>query len=106
MLKNNQTYAWIYAGSRDGIHVKSPGENFSAKDSITGACKDYDSRLRPWFIQSVYGRKNVIILIGNNNNFALSNQAQLTTTKASAFALLNSSYVDDKMAIITFSDKA
>jgi hypothetical protein len=62
--------------------------------------------MRLWFRQCVFGRKKIIPLIGNYNSFKLGNEARLNTVIASMKALINSTYLDDQMAIITFSDEA
>jgi hypothetical protein len=85
---------------------RTPGSRYNSFNTSTGLCVDDDVRARPWFTQAVHSRKNIIILLGIRNTINLGSGARLIAMKSSVQALLDTTYIDDTLTIITFSNVA
>jgi hypothetical protein len=90
--------------SRDGLLRRTPGSRYNSYNISTNLCVDYDPRTRPWLTQSIYSRKNIIILLGVRNTINLGSGARLNAIKHSVKAILDTTYLDDTLTIIKFSN--
>ena len=54
-------FRWQYFGSTTGMHRTYPGHEWPR--NFIGFHVDYDPRLRPWYLSTVSGAKDVIIIL-------------------------------------------
>ena len=52
---------WQYFGAIEGLVRMYPGREWSV--NFAGFYKDYDPRVRPWFISATSGPKDVVIIL-------------------------------------------
>lgn len=52
---------WQYFGSMTGMHRTFPGHEWS--QNFIGFHMDYDPRTRPWYLGTVSGAKDVVIIV-------------------------------------------
>ncbi len=55
------SYRWQYFGAVEGLVRLYPGREWSV--NFAGFYKDYDPRVRPWFIAATSGPKDVVIIL-------------------------------------------
>ncbi|EDV25350.1 uncharacterized protein TRIADDRAFT_55341 [Trichoplax adhaerens] len=60
-LKKDNYLKWQYFGSKFGLSYTFPGRPWTT--NFVGFTKDYDPRLRPWYIAATSGPKDVVIVI-------------------------------------------
>eukprot|EP00761_Pharyngomonas_kirbyi_P012097 gb/GECH01012124.1/.p1 GENE.gb/GECH01012124.1/~~gb/GECH01012124.1/.p1 ORF type:complete len:1008 (+),score=235.65 gb/GECH01012124.1/:1-3024(+) len=93
---------WQYFGSQQGFQRQFPGREWSQNDD--GEYQSFDPRLRPWYVGSTSGPKDVLILfdssgsMGQNNRMAIAREATKT--------VLETLTVRDYVNVVMFSDSA
>lgn len=93
--------ASIYFGSHNGLFRMIP-----AKHQIQ--CWNYDPRRRPWFVAASSGPKEVVLILDISSSMAQSKtqSGRIKIAKEAAKIVIDTLTVSDKIAIVTFSDKA
>jgi hypothetical protein len=99
-----QSYSYSYFGSNSGAFRVSPG--FRYDHLSENQCVDYDPRMRPWYVNEAYNRKNLIILVESSSLMGLDGGVKLNSAKNSLKALVNTLDFDDTVNIIKYSDTA
>ena len=103
---------WSYFGSHNGIWRAYPGD---ARTRTEEGCREYDPRVRPWYLSAASGSKNLVILIdvsGSMNSFDGDNfesrmdlvRDAVTGTKGRG--LLDTVTQNDRISVVTFSSRA
>ena len=64
---NEQQFAAAYIGSSNGIFRVFPGF-MGPKDPETGECFNFEPRTRPWYVSTITGPKNTIMLFDTSNS--------------------------------------
>ena len=81
LVNSNQSYVWIYVGSRDGVIRNVPG--FKFPNSAPLECSNFDPRLRTWYTQTAFARKNIIYVIETSNAINRGGNSLLRSIKES-----------------------
>jgi len=84
---------WQYVGTYNGIFREFPAKI---------KCSNYDPRLRPWYIASSTGLKNVIIMIDNSASMGKDSNIIKALVKRIVMTL----GMHDYIGIVTFNDEA
>lgn len=82
---------WIYTGFADGFHRTYPWHELP---------KEYDPRVRPWYVGAETGSKDVVIILDKSGS--MEGEANEEANEA-VFQIINSLGVKDRFNIITFS---
>jgi len=103
---------WSYFGSHNGIWRAYPGD---ARTRTEEGCREYDPRVRPWYLSAASGSKNLVILIdvsGSMNSFDGDNfESRMdlvrdAVTGTRGRGLLDTVTQNDRISVVTFSNDA
>ncbi len=84
---------WLYMGFEKGIHRTYPYHDLG---------RDYDPRLRPWYISAVTGAKDIVLVIDKSGSME---GAVFEEVKQAALQVVDNLGSRDRFNVITFSDE-
>jgi hypothetical protein len=87
----------IYFSDLNGVFRMTPAK-YQSK------CWDYDPRTRPFFIGSISGPKDVVLVLDTSKNMAYGNR--FDDAKAAVETIIRTLTVADRVAVITFNSTA
>eukprot|EP00210_Caulerpa_lentillifera_P007393 g7066.t1 len=114
-LLDSDEPTWIYFGGVDGSMRMYPafGRTRGLKDGdeMLGGCRQYDPRIRPWFIGASTRPKDIVFVIDvstSMNSLAdrTSKKTRWDVTKRALISMLDTLASFDNVNIVTFSDTA
>ena len=103
---------WSYFGSYNGVWRAYPGD---ARTRDEQGCREYDPRVRPWYLSAASGSKNLVIVIdvsGSMNAYDGSNfdsrmdLVRDAVTGLNSRGLLDTITQNDRVSVVTFSNEA
>ncbi len=109
---HDEDTVWSYFGSYNGIWRAYPGD---ARTRDEQGCREYDPRVRPWYLSAASGSKNLVIVIdrsGSMNTYDGSNfdsrmdLVRDAVTGLNSRGLLDTITQNDRVSVVTFSDNA
>ena len=94
MRKNHSGIKWQYFGSYNGVMRAYPGRD---------RCGTYDPRTRSWYISSLTGSKNLMLLLDVSNSLESSQSSDLS--KKIAIQIINETLeITDFMGFLSFNN--
>lgn len=96
-FNNDSTINWQYFGTPSGNFRIYPGV---AQEK----CGDYDNRIRPWYVQSVSGAKDIIIILDISGSMLKNNKHKNAISALKV--VINTLTINDYFNIILFSNNA
>ena len=109
---HDEDTVWSYFGSYNGIWRAYPGD---ARTRDEQGCREYDPRVRPWYLSAASGSKNLVIVIdvsGSMNAYDGSNfdsrmdLVRDAVTGLNSRGLLDTVTQNDRVSVVTFSNEA
>ena len=86
-----------YFGSNSGPFRIYPGR-------YSENCRDYDPRVRPWFVAASSGPKNVLLVVDVSGSMLTDDR--ITAMKQAATVIVNTLTATDRVALVAFSNTA
>ena len=84
-LESDRALRWQYIGFPSGVFRTFPGRPTSSNHF--GVPKDYDPRLRPWYVSAATAPKDVVIIVDCSYSMRLN--GRLVRAKAAAKTILS-----------------
>ncbi|XP_070554595.1 VWFA and cache domain-containing protein 1-like [Ptychodera flava] len=98
--EDNSGIKWQFFGSEDGVFTIYPASSRSS-------CDDYDSRYRPWYVETATPEpKNVVIVIDKSSSMSIQHDGRtlMQIAKEAAITVVETMNPNDKVNVIAFSD--
>ncbi|XP_077994597.1 VWFA and cache domain-containing protein 1-like [Glandiceps talaboti] len=98
--RQNSHIKWQYFGAETGVFSIYPA-------SGRASCDDYDSRYRPWYVESATSEpKNVVLVVDKSQSMNLEYQGRtlLAIAKEAANTVIDTMNPSDKVNVVSFSN--
>jgi len=104
-MGNEDHYSTLqYVGTEHGVYQVFPLQRYNWKSCSKNGTNPYDPRLRPWYVSSTSGPKDLIILIDASDSMKINNRFE--KTKKAINTLLSMLAETDFVNVIFFNENA
>jgi Mg-chelatase subunit ChlD len=108
-IADKHQLATLITGFQSGVHKSWPARSFATDNDTSGcrqaaACRDFDPRLRNWFVAASSGPKNVLLVLDTSGSMLEFGRLQLA--QKAALSVIDTLSFADYVGVIRFSNAA